>query len=90
MLKLMETLFVKLLWRTPETVRNFALKVLNLDRCSVSNSSDELIFVKRRALDGPFLDKNTGFRRAHRRAKFTFLIFFFLFRFAKKVKIEQN
>ena len=33
MLKLMETLFVKLLFRTPETVRNFALKVLNLDRC---------------------------------------------------------
>ena len=33
MLKLMETLFVKLLCRTPETVRNFALKVLNLDRC---------------------------------------------------------
>ena len=29
----METLFVKLLCRTPETVRNFALKVLNLDRC---------------------------------------------------------
>ena len=40
---------------------------------SVPNSSDRLIFVKRRALDGPFLDKNTGFRRA----KFTFLIFFF-------------
>ena len=39
---------------------------------SVPNSSDELIFVKRRALDGPFLDKNTGFRRAHRRAKFMF------------------
>ena len=33
MLKLMETLFVKLLCRTPETVKNFALKVLNLDRC---------------------------------------------------------
>ena len=31
---------------------------------SVPNSSDGLIFVKRRALDGPFLDKNTGFRRA--------------------------
>ena len=57
---------------------------------SVPNSSDELIFVKRRALDGPFLDKNTGFRRAHRRAKFMFLIFFFLSKFAKKVKIEQN
>ena len=26
---------------------------------SVPNSSDGLIFVKRRALDGPFLDKNT-------------------------------
>ena len=33
-------------------------------QCSVPNSSDGLIFVKRRALDGPFLDKNTGFRRA--------------------------
>ena len=57
---------------------------------SVPNSSDGLIFVKRRALDGPFLDKNTGFRRAHRRAKFVFLIFFFLSKFAKKVKIEQK
>ena len=57
---------------------------------SVTNSSDELIFVKRRALDGPFLDKNTGFRRAHRQAKFMFSIFFFLSKFAKKVKIEQN
>ena len=28
------------------------------------NSSDGVIFVKRRALDGRFLDKNTGFRRA--------------------------
>ena len=42
------------------------------------------------ALDWPFLNKITGFRRAHRRAKFTLLIFFFLFKFAKKVKIEQN
>ena len=61
-----------------------------LTKCSVPNSSDELIFVERRALDGPFLDKNTGFRRAHRRAKYMFLIFFFLSKFAKKVKIEQN
>ena len=53
---------------------------------SVPNSSDGLIFAKRRALDGRFLDKNTGFRRA----KFTFLIFFFLSKFAKKVKIVQN
>ena len=44
----------------------------NKEETSVPNSSDGLIFVKRRALDGPFLDKNTGFRRAHRRAKFTF------------------
>ena len=29
-------------------------------QCSVPNSSDELIFVKRRALDGPFLDKKYG------------------------------
>ena len=57
---------------------------------SVPNSSDGLIFVKRRALDVRFLDKNAGFRRAHRRAKFMFLIFFFLSKFAKKVKIEQN
>ena len=56
--------------------------------CDVSPVA--MFFVKRRALDGPFLDKNTGFRRAHRRAKFTFLIFFFLSKFAKKVKIEQN
>ena len=28
--------------------------------CSVPNSSDELIFVKIRAKDGHFLDKNTG------------------------------
>ena len=62
----------------------------NVTYYSVPNPSDELIFVKRRALDGPFLDKNTGFRRAHRRAKFKFLIFLFLSKFAKKVKIEQN
>ena len=49
-----------------------------------------LIFVKRRALDVRFLDNNAGFRRAHRRARLTFLIFFVLFKFAKKVKIEQN
>ena len=54
---------------------------------SVPNSSDGLIFVKRRALDGPFLDKNTGFRRAK---KFTFLIFSFCLNLPKKVKIEQN
>ena len=28
--------------------------------CSVPNSSDELIFVKIRAKDGHFLEKNTG------------------------------
>ena len=56
----------------------------------VPNSSDGLIFVKRRASDVRFLDNNTCFRRAPRRAKFTFLIFFFLFKFFKKVKIEQN
>ena len=39
-------------------------------RCA--NSSDGLIFVKRRASDVRFLDKNAGFRRANRRAKFTF------------------
>ena len=35
---------------------------------SVPNSSDRLIFVKRRAKNGRFLDKNTGVRRAQRRA----------------------
>ena len=55
-----------------------------------ANSSDGLIFVMRRALDVRFLDNNAGFRRAHRRARLTFLIFFVLFKFAKKVKIEQN
>ena len=53
------------------------------------NSSDGLIFVKRRALDGPFLDKNTGFRRAHRRAKFTFLIFSFYLNLPKKSKLSK-
>ena len=56
---------------------------------SVPNSSDGLIFVKRRALDGPFLDKNTGFRRAHRRAKFTFLIFSFYLNLPKKSKLSK-
>ena len=37
--------------------------------CSVPNSSDRLIFVKRRA----FFSKNTGVRRAKRRAKLKFL-----------------
>ena len=41
---------------------------------SVPNSSDGLIFFKRRALDVRFLDKNAGFRGPHRRARFTFLI----------------
>ena len=56
---------------------------------SVPNSSDGLIFLKRRALDGPFLDKNTGFRRAHRRAKFTFLIFSFYLNLPKKSKLSK-
>ena len=42
-------------------------------RCSVTNSSDGLICVKRRAKDGCFFSKNTGVRRAKRRAKFLFL-----------------
>ena len=33
------------------------------DTFSVPNSSDGLIFVKRRAKDRRFLDKNTGVRR---------------------------
>ena len=45
-------------------VFNRYLYVSHLVNFSVPNSSDGLIFVKRRALDGPFLDKNTGFRRA--------------------------
>ena len=39
-------------------------------KCSVPNSSDGPIFEKRRAKDGRFLNKNTGVRRAKRRAKF--------------------
>merc|ERR1719490_660960 len=42
--------------------------------CSVTNSSDGLIFVKRRAKDGRFFSKNTGVRRAKRRAKFKLCI----------------
>ena len=57
---------------------------------SVPNSSDGLIFVKRQALDGPFLDKNTGFRRAHRRAKFTvFNFFLFYLNLPKKSKLSK-
>ena len=41
--------------------------------CSVPNSSDRPIFVKRRVKDGRFLNKNTGVRRAQRRAKLKFL-----------------
>ena len=51
-------------------------------QCSVTTSSDGLIFVKRRAKDGRFFSKNTGVRRAKRRAKFKFL--------QKKGKILQN
>ena len=54
-----------------------------------TNSSDGLIFVKRRALDMRFLDKNAGFRRAHRRAKFTFLIFSFYLNLPKKSKLSK-
>ena len=42
---------------------------------SVPNSSDGLIFVKRRAKEGLFFFKNTGVRRAQRRAKIKFLWF---------------
>ena len=41
---------------------------------SVTTSSDGLIFVKRRAKDGRFFSKNTGIRRAKRRAKFKLCI----------------
>ena len=54
---------------------------------SVPNSSDGLIFVKRRATDGHYFGKNTGVRRAKRRAKFKSN---FLFKFSKKVKIGQK
>ena len=40
---------------------------------SVPNSSDGLIFVKGRAKDRRVLDKNTGVRRAQRRANLRFL-----------------
>ena len=46
---------------------------------SVPNSSDGLIFVKSRAKDGRFFSKNTGVRRAKRRAKLKFLWFCRLF-----------
>ena len=39
---------------------------------SVPNYSNGLIFVKRRAKDGRFSNKNTGVRRAQRRAKLRF------------------
>ena len=59
-------------WHHRTEVIPYPPPALWCNSCSVPNSSDGLIFVKRRALDGPFLGKNTGFRRAHRRAKFTF------------------
>ena len=43
-------------------------------QCSVTTSSDGLIFVKRRAKDGRVFSKNTGVRRAKRRAKFKLCI----------------
>ena len=64
------------------------------------NSTDGLIFVKRRALDGPFLDKNTGFRRAfldkntgfrraHRRLNSRFYFFSFYLNLPKKSKLSK-
>ena len=51
------------------------LKILILKSIpSVTNSSDGLIFVKRRAKDGRLFSKNTGIRRAKRRAKFKLCI----------------
>ena len=50
--------------------------------CSVTNSADGLIFVKRRAKDGHFFRKNTGVRRAKRRAKFKFCSYFAAFSYA--------
>ena len=50
------------------------LQLLKTSFCSVTNSSDGLVFVKRRAKDGRFFSKNTGVRRAKRRAKFKFIL----------------
>ena len=47
---------------------------VNASLPSVTNSSDGLIFVKRRAKDGRFLRKNMGVRRAKIRAKFKLCI----------------
>ena len=58
MLKLMETLFVKLLCRTPETVRNFALKVLNLDRCG--EKLKQVPFSQSWSLSSKFIHANTA------------------------------
>ena len=60
-LNLFEFKMHRLLPRTNMLKKTIGLVNANF---SVPNSSDGLIFVKRQALDGPFLDKNTGFRRA--------------------------
>ena len=49
---------------------HLSFKVTSKRESSVTTSSDGLIFVKRRAKDGRFFSKNTGIRRAKRRAKF--------------------
>ena len=49
---------------------------------SVPNSSEGIILVKRRAKDGRFFSKNTGDRRAKRRAKFKFGPSFVAFSYA--------
>ena len=46
----------------------------NRKPCSVTTSSDGLIFVKRQAKEGRFFSKNTGVIRAKRRAKFKLCI----------------
>merc|ERR1711911_404195 len=46
----------------------------NRKPCSVTTSSDGLIFVKRQAKNGRFFSKNAGVRRAKRRAKFKLCI----------------
>ena len=51
----------------------FLWVLILLGDCSVPNSSDMPIFEKWRAEDGCFLNKNTGVRRAKRRAELKFL-----------------
>ena len=64
---------MKSVWE-PESWSDLSAEEEEIIESSVPNSSDGLIFVKIRAKDGRFFNKNMGVRRAQRRAKLKVIV----------------